>query len=103
MTARHLGILTFAVLLGGCAPDKVRHVAACEVESIRIYPQQTRGFLGTPDSRYMIACMAAKGYQITILAPGCDRDQAFGYQPACYTPTRWWAATMDKWSRPKAK
>ena len=30
-----------------------------------------------------------------------DREQAFGYQPECYTPTGWLAATLDKWSRPE--
>ena len=95
MIARHLGLLAFAILLGGCTPDsKVRAVASCELESIRLYPQQPRGYLGSHDSRYMIVCMAAKGYRITILAPGCDREQAFGYQPECYTPTGWVAVSL---------
>ena len=103
MIARQFGFLAIAILLGGCTPGKVRAVAACEMEAMRLYPQQPRGYLGTQDSRYMIVCMAAKGYRITILAPGCDREQAFGYQPECYTPAGWVAATLDKWSRPKSK
>jgi len=103
MIARLVGLLAVALLLGGCTPGKARQVAACELEAMRLYPQQPRGYLGTQDSRFMIVCMAAKGYRITILAAGCDSEQAFGYQPACYTPTGWLAATLDKWSRPKSK
>ena len=94
-------LLLVGLILGGCIPDQPRDVAACETEAIRVYPKQPAVDLGDFATRYINACMAAKGYDFTILAAGCNPRYPFATQPECYTPTGWIAQFIDWLKRPR--
>jgi hypothetical protein len=49
-------------------PDRTKDVAQCETEAIRVYPRDPAVDLGDPATRYLNACMAAKGYEFRFTA-----------------------------------
>ena len=78
-------VLLLVFALGGCLPDQAMDVAACQVESDRFYQTNNAADPDDPRSQYIIACMAAKGYDFTILPADCDSRHSLPTQPACYT------------------
>ena len=74
------------VSLGGCLPDQAKDMAACRTESDRFYQTYKAVDPEDPSSQYIIACMAAKGYNFTIFAADCDSQYPLPTQPTCYAP-----------------
>jgi hypothetical protein len=76
----HRAIITMMVafVLGGCTLEE--DLARCEVEAIRLYPNDPRA---ESASRYAVACMKAKGYDFdgtcSVYRPG------HATSPICYT------------------
>jgi hypothetical protein len=93
-------VLLGVLALGGCLPDQAKDVAACQTEAMRFY-QMSPGVDPTdPGSRYIIGCMAAKGYDFTVLPADCNSQHPLSTQPACYTANSWLAAIVDQFRRP---
>src|SRR5215469_13564791 len=92
-------IMMVALALGGCTPD--RDVAQCEVEAIRLYPNNPPKDYDDPPSKYVITCMKAKGYDFSFHDAGCLRR---GLGPsgatlsACYETgwSRWLTKRMSR-------
>jgi hypothetical protein len=63
---RALFLMCLALLLAGCLPDRERELAICQVEAMRLYPQER---LNPPQqhnlhlSDFLKACMRAKGWR----------------------------------------
>jgi hypothetical protein len=84
--------LLMAIALGGCkanAPDKAQELAACQAEANRFFQTYKTVDPDDPSSRYIIGCMAAKGYDFTIETADCDSRHPLPIQPACYAPASW--------------
>ena len=75
-------------------------MAVCQSEVMRFYPTYMASNLDDPGTRYIIGCMAAKGYQFEVAAADCNSRYPLPTQPACYTPQGWLAGLIDRWSRP---
>ena len=97
---RRAVLLLVVMVLGGCLPDQAKDVAACQVESDRFYQAYNAADPDDPRSQYIIACMAAKRYDFTILPADCDSRHSLPTQPACYTPNNWLAGIIDEFRRP---
>ena len=89
-------ILLVALTLGGCIPHQAHDVAACQAEADRFYQTYHAVDPDDPSSQYIIACMAAKGYDFTITPADCDSRHALPTQPACYTPNNWFGWIVDR-------
>ena len=92
-------VLLVAITLGGCLPDRAKDVAACRLEADRFYQVYQDVDVGNPRSQYIIACMAAKGYDFDVSPADCDSRHALPAQPACYTPNGWLAWLIDQFRR----
>jgi hypothetical protein len=88
------------VVLGGCATDQSKDMAACQQEVKRFYPVYVASNLNDPGVRYIMACMESKGYAFAISAADCDSKYPLPTQPACYTPQGPVAAAIDQFRRP---
>jgi hypothetical protein len=53
-----------------------------------------------PRSHYIIACMAAKGYDFIISPADCNSQHPLASQAACYAPNSWLAGFIDQFRRP---
>jgi hypothetical protein len=89
-------ILLAAVTLGGCLPDQAKDLAACRKEADRFYQGYQAVDVDNPRSRYIIACMAAKGYDFRISPADCDSRHPLPTQPSCYTSNKWLAWVVDR-------
>jgi hypothetical protein len=88
-----------ALAFGGCAPDQ--DIAQCEVEAIRLYPNNPPKVSDDVASRYVIACMKAKGYNHSFnMKEGClGLLGNLATQPGCYTSTDWLAWLRSRTAR----
>ena len=90
-----IGVSLLVLTLGGCLPDKVKDVASCQMQADRffsVYSVDT----DSPRSQYIIACMAAKGYDFDIEPPDCDSRSALTAQATCYSPVNWFIRGTDQ-------
>ena len=78
--------LLMLISLAGCLPDQAKDMAACRTEADRFYQTDKAVDPEDPSSQYIIACMAAKGYNFTILPADCDSQYPLPTQPTCYSP-----------------
>jgi hypothetical protein len=86
-------VLLVAFAMGGCLPDQVKtkDVAACRIEADRFYQGYNAVDVNNPRSRYIIACMAAKGYDFDVSPADCDSRHPLATQPTCYLSNDWFA------------
>ena len=95
-------VLLLALTLSGCFPDQSKDVADCETQAQRFYPLFKAVEANAPASRYIIECMASKGYEFTVTPSDCDSSHPLPTQAACYAPENW-AANLYDWTRRKLK
>ena len=93
---RIIVILLLTVALVGCVPNRAQDLAACQREASRFYMLYRATDPDKPSSRYIIGCMAAKGYEFTIAPSACDNRHPFPTQAACYAPTNWLVSLIDR-------
>jgi hypothetical protein len=93
---REVVLLLAAFALGGCLLDKSKDVADCRIEADRFYQGYNAVDVNNPQSRYIIACMATKGYVFDISPDKCDSRHPLATQPTCYTPHNWSAWIIDQ-------
>ena len=90
-------VLLLAVMaLGGCLPDQPKEVAECQAEADHFYNGYRDVDVDNPRSQYIIGCMAAKGYDFTIVPADCSSQHPLPTQPACYTPNSWFGWIIDQ-------
>jgi hypothetical protein len=87
-------LLMFA--LGGCLPDRAKDLAACETEANRFYQTYKATDPEKPSSRYLIGCMATKGYEFTIAPVACSSRRPLPTQATCYAATNWLVSIIDR-------
>ena len=98
---RHAVVLFAALTLAGCIPDQAGNMATCQAEVARFYPTYVASNFDDPGTRYIIGCMAAKGYDLEVTAADCDSHYPLPVQAACYAPHGWLAGVIDRIQRPK--
>ena len=79
-------VLLVPIVLAGCLPDRANDIAVCKTESDRFYQGYQALNVDDPRSRYIIGCMAAKGYDLDVVPADCDSKYPLVTQSACYTP-----------------
>ena len=87
--------LFLAITLGGCLPDQAKDLAVCRIEADRFYQGYRAVEVDDPRSQYIIACMAAKGYDFTISPTACSSQRPLPTQSTCYAPSNWLAWIID--------
>jgi hypothetical protein len=88
-------ILLMLFALDGCLPDQSRDMAACRMQADRFYHMYNAIDPDDPSSKYVLACMANKGYNYTILSQDCDSRYPSSTQAACYEPDSWLGWVTD--------
>ena len=90
-------VLLAALALGGCMQHQAKDVAACQAEADRFYRDESNTFDAySPRDKYIIGCMAAKGYNFDISPADCDSRRPLSTQPTCYTSNGLLAWIIDK-------
>lgn len=85
-----------ALAVAGCLPDQAKDLTACRIQADRFYQGYDDVDVNNPRSRYMIACMAAKGYDFNFSPADCDSRHPLAIQPTCYAPNSWPAWLIDQ-------
>ena len=93
---RRAAVLLVVLTLAGCQPDRAKDMAACQSEASRFYKTYHAISPDDPSSRYIIGCMAAKGYDFTISPAACSGKHPLPTQAACYTPSNWLFWIIDR-------
>jgi hypothetical protein len=88
--------LIVAINLAGCSPNKATDMAACQNEADRFYQGRKAADMDDPRSRYIIECMATKGYDFDVYPATCTDRHPFPTQPACFVPSNWLARMFDQ-------
>jgi hypothetical protein len=95
MCMRYAVLFSLLFFLTGRVPYPSKAVAACVMEAERFYHMYNAVDPEDPSSKYLISCMAAKGYQFTILASNYGSHRPYPTQPTCYEHTTWPTWTID--------
>lgn len=90
-----IGVSLLVLTLGGCLPDKINDVASCQMQADRFFPLPSAD-ADSPRSQYIIACMAAKGYDFDIEPADCDSRHSLTAQATCYSPVNWFIRKADQ-------
>jgi hypothetical protein len=88
-------IVIMLVALTGCSSGKAQDVAACRAEADRFYQGYRDDDAANPRGRYLVECMASKGYEFDVSPAGCDSRRALLTQQACYVSTSWIGRLID--------
>jgi hypothetical protein len=81
--------LVLLLNLGACLPDQSESLANCQKDADRFFMAYRNDDPENPRSRYIIECMATKGYDFTVEPTDCDSRRPFTTQPACFSPRGW--------------
>jgi hypothetical protein len=92
-------LLFLALQLVGCMKDQERQLATCKLESMRLYqePQFADPFATLPYNKYIVTCMASKGYAMVVSDNKCVIGVNFVTQVECYKPTGWFERAVFDW------
>ncbi len=90
------GTIVLTLTLAGCLPDRAKDMAACQSEASRFYQTYHAVSLDDPSSRFIIGCMAAKGYDFTITPAQCSSERPLPPQAACYESSSWLFWIIEK-------
>jgi hypothetical protein len=96
---RHQAALFLALALAACVPDQARDMADCQAEVMRFYPGYRAVKMDDPGTRFIVACMRARDYELDVTARDCSSRDPVATQPACYAPRHWFAAFIDRLRR----
>ncbi len=93
---RPAAVLLMAIALSGCVPDRADDIAICQREATRFYAPHRAVDPEDPVSRFIIGCMAAKGYEFTVAPADCSSEHPLPTQAACYTSRTWLGWLIDR-------
>jgi len=82
-------LLTATALLAGCLPDRRKDLDLCQSEADRFYQGYQSFEVNNPRSKYIIGCMADKGYTFNFTPANCDSRLPLPIQPTCYASKNW--------------
>jgi hypothetical protein len=85
--------------VSGCLSDRAKDLAACQAEADRFYQGYRTMDVNNPRSRFIISCMADKGYAFNFTPKECDSRYPLPSQPACYAASGWLAWIVDGFFR----
>lgn len=77
-------------------PDRAKDMATCQRDASRFYQTYHAISPDDPSSRYLIGCMATKGYDFTISPAACSSAHPLPTQAACYEPSNWVIWLIDR-------
>jgi hypothetical protein len=86
---KRVAILLLLLNLQACLPDQTKSLASCQSEADRFFMAYRNDDPENPRSRFIIECMAAKGYDFAVEPTDCDSRRPFTTQPACRSPHGW--------------
>jgi hypothetical protein len=89
-------ILLLLLVLEGCVPDQAKNMDVCRTEAEHFYHLYNAIDPKDPSSQFIIACMAAKGYEFAITPEDCNSRYPLPTQAACYVPNDWVGWTIDR-------
>jgi hypothetical protein len=84
------------IALAGCSSGKAQDLAACRAEADRFYQGYRDDDAANPRGRYIVECMASKGYEFNVSPADCDSGRALLAQQACYVSTSWIGRLLDR-------
>jgi len=84
------------VALGNCSSGKAQGVASCQADADRFYQAYRDDDVANPRGRYIIECMASKGYEFDISSADCDSRRALLTQQTCYVSASWIGRLIDR-------
>jgi hypothetical protein len=93
---RRAAVLLVAMTLAGCLPGRAKDMADCQSEASRFYQTYHAVSPDDPSSRFIIGCMAAKGYDFTITPAQCSGERPLPPQAACYESSNWFFWIIEK-------
>lgn len=96
---RRIAIALVAIALSGCSPDRAKDMADCQTEAGRFFQTYQAVDPSDPSSRYIIGCMATKGYDFTVTPLDCNSGRSLPTQAACYQPHGWTARMLERFGR----
>jgi hypothetical protein len=83
------------IALGGCSFGKAQDVAECRTQADKFYQAYQDDDVANPRSRYIIECMASKGYEFDISPADCDSRHPLSTQQTCYVSASWLGRVLD--------
>lgn len=89
-------LVLIIVALAGCSSDKAQQLATCRAEADRFYQGYRDDDAANPRGRYIVECMASKGYEFDVSPADCDSRRALLPQQACYVSTSWIGRLIDR-------
>ena len=93
-------VFAVAITLAGCVPDKSEELAACQTEADRFYPRYLAADPATPAAKFIIECMAVKGYEFKIEPADCNSKYPLPTQSTCYKSSNWLVHFIDQFRQP---
>ena len=81
--------------LANCSSGKGQDLAACRTDADRFFQGYRDDDAANPRGRYIVACMAAKGYEFDVSPTNCDSGRALLTQQACYVSSSWITRLFD--------
>ena len=92
---RRARFLMMLGVLAGCSSGKAQDVAACQIEADKFYQAYRDNDVANPRSRYIIECMASKGYDFDVSPADCDSRRSLPTQQTCYVSGSWLVRILD--------
>jgi hypothetical protein len=87
--------LMMLIVLAGCSSGKAQDVAACRLEADKFYQAYRDDDVTNPRSRYIIECMASKGFNFDVSPADCDSQRSLPTQQTCYVSATWLGRILD--------
>ena len=84
-------LLMVLAAVSGCSSDRAEDLTTCQAEADRFYQGYRTMDVDNPRSKFIISCMADKGYAFDFTPKECDSRHPLPSQPACYAANGWLA------------
>ena len=92
---RRAVFLLMLVGLANCSSGKAQDVAACQAEADRFFQAYRDDDVANPRGRYIVECMASKGYEFDVSPADCDSRRSLLTQQTCYVSRSWFVRLID--------
>lgn len=93
---RVIVLILLMIVAEGCSPGKQNDLHACRMDADRFYQGYQADDVDNPRSRYIISCMAAKGYEFDISSVDCDSKHSLPTQSTCYVSAGWAGRILER-------
>src|SRR5258708_8867433 len=93
--ARTALLTVSAMTLLSCSQSSTSSLAECQREADRFYQGYQTDDAANPRSKYLIECMASRGYEFDISSAQCDSRRSLPAQSTCYVSENWVARKLE--------